>query len=88
LQLTTGLSSEHVARVQDEAKAEKVANAEKQICAKYYVQQILGLDEEGIRQAWNKVCVTGSVACRHFAPARDSSLARLGCRTYTVALTS
>jgi hypothetical protein len=53
-QLTTGLSSEY-ARVKDDHKAEQVAGAEKQICAKYYVQQILGLDEEGIRQAWNKV---------------------------------
>lgn len=50
-QLHAGLSSEHATNVDDEA----IHNADRQICAKYYVSQILGMDEDSIKHAWFKV---------------------------------
>lgn len=58
--LTTGLSRENAAKVQDQKRAGEIANAETQICAKYYVQQILALDQDGIRQAWTKANRSGA----------------------------
>ncbi len=59
LQLSTGLSSEYIeAQDSDTARAADIAQADRDVCAKYYVQQILSLDEESIQEAWNKVSET------------------------------
>lgn len=59
LQLSTGLSNEYIeAEESDTARAADIAQADRDVCAKYYVQQILSLDEESIQDAWNKVSGT------------------------------
>jgi hypothetical protein len=56
LQLSTGLSNEYIeAEESDTARAADIAQADRDVCAKYYVQHILSLDEESIQDAWNKV---------------------------------
>ena len=55
-QLSFGLSTEYSKKpVQQEEKSDKV-DADRQLYAKYYVSQIMQLGEEGIRDAWSKVC--------------------------------
>jgi hypothetical protein len=62
LQLTTGLSNEHVGKLKA-SKEDTVNNADKVVCAKYYVQQIMNLDEEGIRQAYFKARLQCCTLC-------------------------
>ena len=56
LQLSEGLSSEYIKKP-SEAADEKAAkfHADRQIYSKYYVNQILQQNEEGLRDAWSKV---------------------------------
>ena len=55
LQLTYGLSTEYTNKPSQEAgKAEKV-DADRDLFAKYYVNQIMSMDESGIKDAWHKV---------------------------------
>ena len=54
LQLSYGLSTEYSKSPAD-AKSDNI-DADRQIYAKYYVSQIMQLGEEGIRDAWSKVC--------------------------------
>lgn len=54
MQLSYGLSGEYTTKPA-QARAD-VVDADQQIYAKYYVSQILQLGEEGIRDAWYKVC--------------------------------
>ena len=62
VQLSYGLSAEY-SKSSAQDSAEKV-DADRQIYAKYYVSQIMQLGEEGIRDAWSKVCfLPPSVAC-------------------------
>jgi hypothetical protein len=56
LQLSAGLSTEY-ARKASEEKEVSEKDADNNIAAKYYVQQILGMDEGSIQQAWTKVSV-------------------------------
>lgn len=52
-QLTYGLSTEYTNKPSSEGK-EKV-DADRDVFAKYYVNQILSMDESGIKDAWHKV---------------------------------
>jgi hypothetical protein len=55
-QLSAGLSTEHISRPATEEKVKEAnLDADAAIAAKYYVNQILNTDEEGIREAWKKV---------------------------------
>lgn len=54
LQLSYGLSTEYSKSPAD-SKSDNI-DADRQIYAKYYVSQIMQLGEEGIRDAWSKVC--------------------------------
>ena len=55
LQLTYGLSTEYTNKPSQQAgKAEKV-DADRDLFAKYYVNQIMSMDESGIKDAWHKV---------------------------------
>jgi hypothetical protein len=49
-QLSHGLSREHMGQVSDSGLAD-----DKNVVAKLNVQRVLGLNEEGIRQAWSRV---------------------------------
>jgi hypothetical protein len=54
-QLTYGLSTEYTNKPSEkEGKAEKV-DADRDLFAKYYVNQIMSMDESGIKDAWHKV---------------------------------
>lgn len=55
MQLSYGLSTEY-SNQPSQVKPD-IADADQQIYAKYYVSQILQLGEEGIRDAWYKVCI-------------------------------
>lgn len=52
--LSTGLSSEYT-RNEAEAKTTAKEDADASLVAKYYVNQILSLDEESIKDSWLKV---------------------------------
>jgi hypothetical protein len=54
VQLTYGLSTEYTNKPSQEGKAEKV-DADRDLFAKYYVNQIMSMDESGIKDAWHKV---------------------------------
>jgi hypothetical protein len=58
--LGAGLSTEHF-RAAAEQKEVAQDDADANIAAKYYVNQILNLDEGSIQQAWLKV----GAACQH-----------------------
>lgn len=58
--LGAGLSTEHF-KAAAEQKEVAEDDADANIAAKYYVNQILNLDEESIQQAWLKVCVLCAV---------------------------
>jgi hypothetical protein len=53
--LGAGLSTEHF-KAAAEQKEVAQDDADANIAAKYYVNQILNLDEESIQHAWLKVC--------------------------------
>lgn len=75
--LNAGLSTEHAGKL-DSTRGQLV-DADRQICAKYYVQQILDLDEDGIQQAWSKVSSHKSSALVH---EKDARLAYLSWRVW------
>jgi hypothetical protein len=52
--LSTGLSSEYT-RSEAEVKPTAKEDADASLVAKYYVNQILSLDEESIKDSWLKV---------------------------------
>ena len=52
VQLSYGLSTEYTKK----PTSNEDFNAERQLYSKYYISQILQLGEEGIHDAWNKVC--------------------------------
>jgi hypothetical protein len=52
--LSTGLSSEYT-RSEAEAKPTAKEDADASLVAKYYVNQILSLDEDSIKDSWLKV---------------------------------
>jgi hypothetical protein len=52
--LSTGLSSEYT-RSEAEAKPTAKEDADASLVAKYYVNQILSLDEDSIKGSWLKV---------------------------------
>jgi len=55
-QLSTGLSSEYTRKSAAEASSNHVLPVEDaNIAAKYYINQILSMDEASIQQAWLKV---------------------------------
>jgi hypothetical protein len=66
-QLSAGLSSEF-ARKASEEKGASQQDADSNIAAKYYVQQILGMDEHSIKDAWNKVRALVLPFCNPDAP--------------------
>ena len=53
-QLNAGLSTEYQSRPNANAAPDTV-DADKALFAKYYVHQILQMDEDALRAAWNKV---------------------------------
>ncbi len=53
-QLSSGLSTEYQSKPHATAKTETV-DADKALFAKYYVHQIMQMDEDALRGAWNKV---------------------------------
>lgn len=69
-QLTYGLSTEYTNKPVAEGK-EKV-DADRDVFAKYYVNQILSMEESGIRDAWHRVSKRRRQPCsvvqRCFAP--------------------
>lgn len=62
LQLSEGLSSEYIknSKSEDGDVDESTAkfDADRQINSKYFVNQILQQGEEGLRDAWSKVCLS------------------------------
>jgi hypothetical protein len=54
-QLSSGLSSEFTRKANDASHDE--ADEDSNIAAKYYVQQIMSMDEQAIQSGWAKVCV-------------------------------
>lgn len=51
-----GLSTEHIRKTVEEKEPE-TRDENTSIAAKYYVNQILSLDEEALQEAWSKVCM-------------------------------
>ena len=54
-QLSSGLSSEFTRKANDASHDE--ADEDSNIAAKYYVQQIMSMDEQAIQSGWAMVCV-------------------------------
>ena len=62
VQLSYGLSSEYSKSPAAEKTDSEKVDADRQLYAKYYVSQIMQMGEEGIRDAWNKACVSASLS--------------------------
>ena len=56
--LHQGLSTEHLNRYVRETPNDDAVNADKNIAAKYYLQQILDMDEVSLWQAWSRIHTT------------------------------
>ena len=55
MQLSYGLSSEYQNKPVHDKRLDAI-DPDAQVFSKYYLSQILQLDEQGIRDAWHKVC--------------------------------
>ena len=55
MQLSYGLSSEYQNKPVHDRRLDAI-DPDAQVFSKYYLSQILQLDEQGIRDAWHKVC--------------------------------
>lgn len=54
-QVSAGSRDALAARTSTGYEVPEAVDADRQICAKYYVNQILSLDEDSLRRSWNKV---------------------------------
>ena len=63
LQLSYGLSSEYQAKPVQDKRLDAI-DPDAQVFSKYYLSQILQLDEQGIRDAWHKVRSALLSCCR------------------------
>ena len=65
MQLNEGLSSEYIKnrKTEDGDVDESTAkfDADRQVNSKYFVNQILQQGEEGLRDAWSKVCIADQI---------------------------
>lgn len=87
-QLNAGLSTEYQSKPNANTAPDTV-DADKALFAKYYVHQILQMDEDALRAAWNKVGFRMSPASNydtagnHRQPARPMAAASATCASST-----